>query len=644
MTVLIALLGNINAADRPNIVWIVSEDNSKHYLKLFDEAGVEAPHIETLAKNGLVFENAFSNGAVCSVARTTLATGCYAPRIGTQFHRRSKHAHLPKGLELFPHYLKESGYYTTNNSKEDYNTIKGADTWDDSSGKADWRNREDKSQPFFHMQSHSESHEGKLHFKEGALESEKTISDPNEVTLPDYFPDTELFRYTYASYLDKILTIDEIVGRTIAKLEEDGVLEDTFVFYFGDHGGVLPRSKGYIYESGLHVPLVVRVPEKWKHLVDAERGTRQKGFVSFIDFAPTVLNLAGVEVPAQMDGSAFLGKGVSMEAINQQDSTLGYADRFDEKYDLCRSLRVGDWKYIRNYQPYLPDGLQNNYRYFMLAYREWRDLYNQGKLGSDQRQFFEPKSAEMLFDLSTDPHEVNNLAADPAHQARLSEMRDQLRKKLVGMPDLGFFPEDQLYDEAMDDPVAYGRTRKEEIGAMIRTADLMLKPFGDVHEDIQAALISENAGERYWAATVCASFGKEASDLVQSAKPLLKDESPAVRVRAAEFLGLTGKIDPRTTLIDVVNSSDNEVTQLIALNAAALFHDHSRLSYPFDASNFEGVKGEARRRIDYFSGDWLKPKPSAKKKKKGAKKNNSPRSFSPKLAMSLNYRSIKRPE
>ena len=620
LSALVITMSSSLAADRPNIVWIVSEDNSKHYLKLFDDAGVATPHIEALAKNGLIFDHAFSNGAVCSVARTTLATGCYAPRIGTQFHRRSKHATLPKNFELFTYYLKEAGYYTTNNSKEDYNALKGEDTWDDSSRNADWRNRKGKTQPFFHMQSHSESHEGKLHFSQETFETKKTNNDPDKVTLPDYFPDTKLFRYTYASYLDKIQTIDDIVGKTIEKLEKDGLLEDTFVFYFGDHGGVLPRSKGYIYESGLHVPLVIRIPENWKHLVDAERGTRQGGFVSFVDFAPTALKLARVYIPTQMDGSPFLGEGVSMETVNKQDSTFGYADRFDEKYDLCRSLRVGDWKYIRNYQPYLPDGLQNNYRYLMLAYREWRELYNEGKLGSDQRQFFEPKGPEMLFDLSTDPHEVSNLAGNPDHQARLSEMREELRKRLVGMPDLGFYPEDKLFDEAMEDPVAYGRSRKEEIGAMIRTADLMLKPYSDVHEDIQAALSSDTAGERYWAATVCAAFGEEAIDLAEHVKPLLKDESAAVRVRAAEFLGLTGVIDPRKTLIDIVNGTDHEVTQLIALNAVALFHDHSRLSYPFDASNFEKVTGEAQRRVDYLSGDWLNAKTAGKKKSKKAKK------------------------
>ncbi len=367
----------LSAGDRPNMVWIVSEDSSKHYLKHFDPTGAVAPNIEAMAEKGITFTRAFSNAPVCSVARTTLATGAYAPRLGTQFHRRSIPANLPPDLRLFGAYLREAGYYTTNNSKEDYNTEKDPGVWDDSSKKADWRNRPDPAQPFFHMQSHAESHESSLHFKEATFQTEKTTHDPAEVVLPPFFPDTPLFRYTRARYLDKMQVIDGIVGDTIAKLEKDGVLEDTFVFYFGDHGGVLPMSKGYLYETGLHIPLVVSVPEKWKHLVALETGSESGAFVSFIDFAPTVLNLAGVEVPAQMDGRPFLGKGVDRAELATRDSTVGYADRFNEKYDLCRSLRVGDWKYIRNYQPHYPDGLQNNYRYIMLAYREWRDLYNQ---------------------------------------------------------------------------------------------------------------------------------------------------------------------------------------------------------------------------------------------------------------------------
>lgn len=616
---LILLLGSLlSAADQPNVVWIVSEDNSKHYLKLFDENGTETPNIAALAKDGLTFTRAFSNSPVCSVARTTLATGCLAPRIGTQFHRRSEFAKLPGDLRLFQAYLRDVGYYTSNNSKEDYNAIKSDDVWDDPSGKATWRNRSD-GQPFFHMESHGQSHEGRLHFEEDTFNNVKTKHDPAAVTLPDYFPDTELFRYTYAHYLDCIQTIDGIVGDTVAKLEEDGVLEDTFIFYFGDHGGVLPRGKGYIYESGLHVPLVVRVPEKYKHLVSAERGTSHEGFVSFVDFAPTVLHLAGVTPPEEMDGKAFLGKDVSMKQVNKRNSTVGYADRFDEKYDLVRTLRIGDWKYMRSYQPYLPDGLQNNYRYFMMAYREWRDLYKEGKLGSAQRQFFEPKSAEMLFDVSTDPHEVNNLAGKPEHQARLSEMREKLQGKLLAMPDLGFFPESVLVDEAMENPVAYGQENETRIAKMIEIADLMLEPYDKIRGQLERTLNSSDEAHRYWAATVCAAFGKEASDLADTAKPLLNDSDPAVRIRAAEFLGLIGAADPRSTLIDVVDGTDHPVVQLMALNSVAFFHDNpSGLSYPFEASDFPKVKqsDEAYRRILYLGDDWIKKKPARKKNTK----------------------------
>lgn len=613
-----AIFGSAFAAEKPNIVWIVSEDNSKHYLKLFDENGTETPNIARLAEHGIRFTRAFSNSPVCSVARTTLATGCYAPRIGAQFHRRSKLAELPDDLKLFPAYLREAGYYTTNNSKKDYNVVETPGTWDESSKNATWRDRPDESQPFFHMQSHTESHESSLHFDEESYQNDKTDHDPSEVTLPPYFPDTPLFRYTYARYLDNIRKIDDIVGKTVAKLEEDGLLEDTFIFYFGDHGGVLPQGKGYLQESGLHVPLVVRIPENFRDRIDGEPGSRSDGFVGFIDFAPTVLTLAGLDVPEQMDGSAFLGDGVSMAEVAERDTAFGYADRFDEKYEMLRSLRIGNWKYIRSYQPYYPDGLHNNYRYKMLAYREWRDLYDEGKLEPVQAAFFEPKSAERLYDLLADPHEVNNLADDEEHQARLAELREALEEQLLSMPDLSFFPENVLYDEAMTNPVEFGRENRERIAEMMETADLMLQPFPEIHGQLERSLVDEDPMIRYWAATVCAAFGANATEVAGTAKNLLDDDSPMVRVRAAEFLGLIGAIDPRSILIDVVNSTEHPVEQMITLNAAAMFHRNTNLAYPFEATSFNTVDptDEAYRRILYFQGQWLADPNPAKKKKK----------------------------
>ncbi len=604
------------AADRPNVVWIVSEDNSIHYLDHFFKGGAKAPNIEALARHGLTFHNAFSNAPVCSVARTTLATACYGPRIGTQFHRKYKSVPLPTGLRMFPAYLRDAGYYTTNNSKTDYNAIPSRDVWDESSRTASWRKRKDVAQPFFHMESHGSSHESSLHFNQQTYENEKTGHDPAKVQLADYFPDTPLFRYTHARYLDRMTTIDGIVGRTVAKLKEDDLLEDTFIFYFGDHGGVLPRSKGYAYESGLHVPLVVRVPENFKHLVDADLDSRIDGFVDFIDFGPTVLQLVGVGVPDQVDGRPFLGKGVSMKEINARDESFGYADRFDEKYDLIRSLRKGKFHYIRNYQPYLPDGLNNNYRYKMLAFKEWRELFYAGKLSGQQLQFFEPKPVEMLFDVEADPHEVKNLAGDPKYTDVLSDLRARLQAKLKSLPDLSFYPESHLVANAFDNPTRFGQSHKEEIATLVDTADLALLPFDEARSHIQSALKSDNPMIRYWGAMVCTSFGKQAADLAGNVQPLLKDDSMIVRVRAAEFLGLVGKVNPQSSLTDVVNETQDPVLATEALNSVVWFRDFFQDRYPVKRADFHPVSkgGDIDDRLNYINGVPYPPRKPRKKK------------------------------
>jgi len=613
---------SLRAAERPNVVWIVSEDNSIHYLEHFFEGGAKAPNIEALAAGGLTFNHAFSNAPVCSVARTTLATGCYGPRIGTQFHRKYKMAAMPQGLRMFPAYLREAGYYTTNNAKKDYNAVEGAGVWDESSGRASWRNRPDKSQPFFHMESHGQSHESSLHFSQKTYENEVTITDPASVRLADYFPDTPLFRYTHARYQDRIGAIDGIVGNTVAKLREDGLLDDTFIFYFGDHGGVLPRGKGYVYESGLHVPLVVHVPKNFKHLVDAEAGSRVDGFVSFIDFGPTVLQLAGIDVPSQVDGQPFLGKGVSMREVNARDETFGYADRFDEKYDLIRTIRKGKYQYMRNYQPYLPDGLQNNYRYKMLAYKQWRELFKAGKLGGPQLQFFQPKAVETLFDVEADPHEVNNLAGDARYADVLIELRTRLQEKVKGLPDLSFYPESYLVKHAMENPVAFGQSHKAEIAGLVDTADLALLPYAEAKPKLQEALNCDNPMVRYWGAMVCSSFGKEAAELAEGAESLLKDDCEIVRVRAVEFLGLIGQRNPQPLLTEIVNTTQDPVLATEALNSVVFFRDFFQGRYGVERSDFKPVsKGaDVDDRLNYLNGIPYPPRPA--RAPKGRKKKD----------------------
>ena len=606
-----------HAADRPNVVWIVSDDNSHHYLKHFFESGAPTPNIEAMAAHGITFDHAFSNAPVCSVARSTLATGCLGPRIGTQFHRKHTIATLPQGLRMFSELLRDAGYYTSNNSKTDYNATPSKEAWDESSRTASWRKRRSPNQPFFHMESHAQSHESSLHFSQEVFENEETTTDPESVKLADYFPNTAKFRYTHARYHDRMAVIDEIVGSTISKLKEDGLLEDTFVFYFGDHGGVLPRGKGYIYESGLHVPLVVRVPDKWQHLIDRKNGSRAPGFVSFIDFGPTVLNLAEVKVPEQMDGIPFLGKGITAVEVDARDECYGYADRFDEKYEFIRSLRKGKYQYIRYFQPFLPDGLQNNYRYRMLAFTEWRDLYKDGKLTGSQLQFFQSKPVEQLFDAEADPHEINNLASDPRYANVLKDLRTRLATQMRALPDLSFYPESKLVS-VMGDPVGFGQKHKAEIAQMADIHDLALLPFSAAEARLIAALESDNVWLRYSAAMTCSEIGAEATSLAEKVIPLIHDNSLVVRIRAAEFLGLINTIDPQPILADIVNRTSNPVEAGEALNSIVYFRDCHQPAYPIDAVLLKPVTTSdiITRRIDYLNGEPYKSTKRKPKKKK----------------------------
>lgn len=573
-------------------------------MELFDPQGIATPHIASMAREGILFTHAFSNAPVCSVARSTLISSCYGPRTGAQFHRCSKLVPLPGGVEMFPSYLKRAGYYTSNKSKEDYNYIKDEGVWDESSRTAHWKNRE-PGQAFFHKESHPVSHESRLHFSADLMENYVPVSDPDSIRPFPNHPDTELFRFTGAYYRDKILAVDSIVGRHIQQLEEEGLLESTFVFYFGDHGGVLPGSKGYAYETGLHVPLVVRIPKKFKHLVDYKPGEASGDFVSFVDFGPTLLKLAGIQIPNGIDGSPFLGKEET--SGTEWEITYGYADRFDEKYDLVRTVRKGDMKYMRSYQPFNVDGLQNNYRYLCLAYQQWRDLYRAGELDAIQASFFEPRDAEALYDLSIDPYETNNLSANPEYAEALSEMRQELEVWVKGMPDLSFYPENILRRDAFEDPVLFGQQHKKEIGELIDIANLQLLTFEEARSGIELALASEDPYKVYWGLIVCSAFGREAGEFEGQARSLSNHQDLLIRTRAAEFLGLSALGDPVPVIAEALYKSEDGVEALLILNSLVLLMD-GPYAYKFGIDQgrlSEEVlhDKEVQRRLEYIASE-----------------------------------------
>ncbi|MCV6605208.1 MAG: sulfatase [Porticoccaceae bacterium] len=593
------------AAERPNFVWLTSEDNSADYLRLYSPQGAATPNIEKLAQHGLVFDNAFSNAPVCSVARTTLLTGMHLPALGVQNHRASFRPHLPKGVRMYPWYLQQAGYYTSNNAKTDYNLSIATSGWDDSSGQASWRNRKPE-QAFFHVQNFDRTHEGKLHFSRQQIESHPL---PLQSTAPlPYHPDTPVFRYTRARYLELHREMDKQIGALLKQLQDDRLLDDTFVFYFGDHGGVLPGSKGYIYQAGTRVPLVIHIPKNWQHLVDLTVGSRVSGQVNFVDFAPTLLHLAGVEIPAHMQGTPFLGKGISAEAVARRDESFAYADRFDEKYDLSRALRKGRYRYIRSYQPFNVDGLHNNYRYRMLAYREWRQLFDAGKLNPAQRRFFEARPAEALYDLEADPHELYNLAANPDYRETLVAMRQRLQDKVKSLPDLGFLPENLMVETlAAGTDARFDEANRKRIARLIDIADLSLLPFKKARPQIKKALKSTDPLARYWGLITCSSFGQQATGFAATARRLAaRDGDNLVRVRAAEFLALIGKGNPAPVIEEVLNSTDNEFEAALALNTVVLLRDFHGYEFTISADMFPGEwlsdkKSNVKRRVDYLT-------------------------------------------
>ncbi|WP_372774582.1 sulfatase [Mangrovibacterium sp.] len=595
---------DMNKHNRPNIVWIVSEDNSKHYLKHWDENGVETPNIESLAEGGLTFVNAFSNAPVCSAARSTIITSCYGPRLASHYHRKIKQCPMPEGMEMFPSFMRKAGYYTTNCSKEDYNLQKADNVWDESSKTASWRNRAE-GQPFFHVKNIETTHESRMHFSEEIYKTHKTVVSPETVFVQPNHPQTDLFRYSNAYYRDQISKMDKEVGQVVEQLRKDGLLENTFVFYYSDHGGVLPGSKGYLAEVGLEVPMVVRIPEAYRKQIDFAPGSSTSGFVSFVDLGPTVLNLAGIEIPTYMDGKAFLGTNVKAKELAQRDETFGYANRFDEKYDMVRTYRKGNFKYERNYMPFNMDGLMNNYRYEQLAYQEWKTLFDGGQLNKEQSYFYEEKQPEALYDLETDPYEMNNLANNPEYAKILNRMRNRLVEWELGQPDLSFFPEFYILNEGCNDLAKFGQDNKLRIAKYIEVADLMLSKYSDVKVKIASALESSDEWERYWGLIVCSSFKGEAAEQKEKAEAMAVSDPVLInRVRAAEFLALAFNQSPVQNIQKALYETSDPVEALLMLNSVVLLRDHyTKYQFDIDSSKLKSTvldDGHVVRRLEYL--------------------------------------------
>jgi arylsulfatase A-like enzyme len=542
----------------PNILWIVSEDNGP-FLGAYGDPLARTPTLDRLARDGVLFENCFSQAPVCAPSRFALITGMYPTSCPPANHMRAQ-GHLPPGLRGFPAYLREAGYYCTNNAKTDYNApIDIEDTWDESSRQAHWRKRP-QERTFFSVFNHEVTHEGQL-FPEARARYRplEVPTDPARVRLPPYHPDAPEFRSDWAGYYDHLARLDGQVADLLKQLREDGLDEQTIVFYYSDNGGVLPRSKRFAYDSGLHVPLIVRFPDRYRHLAPASAGGRVTAPVSFVDFAPTVLSLAGVRAPRHFQGSAFAGAAKGPE----RDYAFSFRDRMDERYDMVRTARDRRYRYVRNYMPHRIYGQHVDYMFQMPSVQAWERMNRQGKLGGAQAAFWGAKPAEELYDIQADPFEVHNLARAAAHQSTLKRMRTALRQHLLATEDGGFIPEGSPL-EARD---GAGGTARYPLGRIIDMADLAIERAPANLARLQHAVQDPNECIRYWATLGCLMLSGKAARATASLEARLKDDSNAVRIVAAEALCHLGEPEAALPALRDGLASSNPRTRLQAVNA-----------------------------------------------------------------------------
>lgn len=460
----------IELSGRPNILWLVTEDMGP-YIPPFGDSTVETPNLSRLASEGVIYPNLFSPSGVCAPSRAAIATGMYPSGIGANHMRTNSYMEvtgLPaydavpgSEVKMIGELLRKEGYYCTNNYKEDYQFKAPMTAWDESSPYAHWRNRAD-GQPFYAVFNFTNTHESGLfdpygfrhietrHYRAGdrsykwekdRMSEEETpvhLSKDSDFPIPPYLPDTDTVRRDMWKMYNNIAEMDRQVGAVLQQLEDDGLLENTIVFFYGDHGGPLPRQKRLIYESGLNTPMIIRFPGK------QQAKSKDDQLISFVDFTPTLLSLVGVEPPSYLDGQAFLGQYQSGEP---REYIHAAADRFDGFTDAIRAVRDDRYKYIRNYRPDQGYYLPVEYRERIATMRELLRMKNAGTLSEEQAQWFrDTKPREELFDCQADPHELKNLAEDPTYEAKLNELRSEMDRWLSEIGDDPDLPERELID------------------------------------------------------------------------------------------------------------------------------------------------------------------------------------------------------
>ena len=549
----------------PNILWITCEDVSASYLGCYGDPHAITPNLDKLAGESVLYTKAFATAPVCAPSRSCLITGVYATSLGTQ-HLRSD-VELPEMIRCFPEYLREAGYYCSNNYKKDYN-FTDVNVWDESSQEAHWRKRR-SGQPFFSVFNFTSSHQGQINGSDEEFFDKYTSKldpeerhDPVDISLPPYYPNTPMVRKIWARYYNLITFLDKQVGDLLDQLQVDGLADNTIVFFFSDHGLGLPRFKRTLFDTGLHVPLMVRFPAPYQHIAPEEPGEKIDELVSFVDFAPTVLSLTKLPIPQYMQGRPFLGR----RAKWSRRYIFGASSRVDEAYEFSRSVRDDRYKYIRNFMPHLPYIQPSEYPDQAEIMQELRRAAKEDQLTEAQRLLWAPdKPAEELYDTLDDPHEINNLVDSPKHRGIVAKMRSVLYRWMHQMRDLGLLPEAEMHIRA-EGSTPYEIARdpgKFPRKSILAVADLVGRGPESMPEAVNL-LSDPDSAVRYWAVIALTVLGSKAEPAVDDLKPLLKDSSPNVRFAAAGLLCKLGYCQDALGVLADGLAAEREETVLYA--------------------------------------------------------------------------------
>lgn len=429
------LLKAQSTQNQPNIIWIVCEDISP-YMGSYGDPIIRTPNIDELSSQSVRYTRVYTTAGVCAPSRSSMITGMHQIAIGTQ-HMRTRSVNpifkpeglpdywavLPEEVRAFPEYLRKEGYYTSNNHKEDYQFEEPVTVWDESSPAASYRNRAE-DQPFFSVFNFARTHESQM------MRQQDSIGyDPTKMQVPMYLQDTEITRKDLALLYTRIEEMDAQVGALIAQLKEDGVYENSYVFFFSDHGGVMPWTKRAILERGTHIPFIVKFPE------GQNAGNINNDLISAVDFAPSVLSIAGINPPEYMHGKAFLG---DYSSESQNKYVFASSDRFDEKYDRIRSVSDGSFRYVYNFQPHKPKYMDLGYRKGIRTMKEILERKENNEISNPYLLdwFAHNKPVEELYYTLKDSDEVHNLAEDPHYQTKKEELKSVLFEWLNRVGDL----------------------------------------------------------------------------------------------------------------------------------------------------------------------------------------------------------------